>query len=109
MRNLKSTPFIIPEDNNIIGRDWEDWLHGIKREFRYVKITRPADKADALIIYGDKEISRLVKSLTDPIDGNSYEKLKTKLNNYLLLKQSKHHARHQFLKEKPVKRKSQEM
>ena len=101
-RNLKSTPFIIPEDNNIIGGEWEDWLDGIEREFRYFKITEPADKTDALIIYGGKEISRLAKSLPDPNDGNSYEKLKTKLNNYFVPKQNKHHARYQFLKEKPA-------
>ena len=100
-RNLKSTPFIIPEDHNIIGREWEDWLDGIEREFRYFKITDPTDKKDALIIYGGKEIGRLEKSLPDPMDGNAYEKLKTKLNNYFIPKQNKHHARYQFLKEKP--------
>ena len=101
-RNLKSTPFIIPEDNNIIRGEWEDWLDGIERGFRYFKITEPADKTDALIIYGGKEISRLAKSLPDPNDGNSYETLKTKLNNYFVPKQDKHHARYQFLKEKPA-------
>ena len=35
------------------------------------------------------------------MDGNAYEKLKTKLNNYFIPKQNKHHARYQFLKEKP--------
>ena len=105
-RNLKSTPFIIPEDNNIIGREWEDWLDSIEREFRYLKITEPADKTDALTIYGGKEISRLAKILPDPINGNSYEKLKTKLSNYFVPKQNKHHARYQFLKEKPAPGKS---
>ena len=35
----------------------------IERELRYFKITEPADKKDALIIYKGKEIARLEKSL----------------------------------------------
>ena len=101
-RNLKSQPFTIPEDANTIGREWEEWVEGIEREFRYFKISDPLDKKDALIIYGGKEIARLEKSLPDPTDGNSYEKLKTKLNNHFIPKQNKHHARYQFLKMRPT-------
>ena len=71
-----------------------------KGNFFISKITEPADKTDALIIYGGKEISRFAKSLPDPNDGNSYEKLKTKLNNYFVPKQNKRHVRYQCLKEK---------
>ena len=101
-RNLKAQPFIVPEDANMIGREWEEWIEGIEREFRYFKITEAMDKKDALIIYGGKEIARLEKSLPDPTDGNDYEKLKTKLNNHFIPKQNKHHARYQFLRMRPT-------
>ena len=106
-RNLRALPFLITEDQLITGKEWEDWLEAIKREFRYFKIINPLDKKDALIIYGGKEISRLEKSLPDPTSEdaeslNEYEKLRKKLNDYFLPKRNKHHARYIFLKNKPI-------
>ena len=74
----------------------------IERELRYFKITEPADKKDALIIYKGKEIARLEKSLPNPPgELDEYDKLKTKLNNYFTPKKNKHHARYLFLKLRP--------
>ena len=106
-RNLRSLPFQITEDQLSTGKEWEDWLKAIEREFRYFKISNPLDKKDALIIYGGKEIARLEKSLPDPTgeDAGSldeYGKLRKKLNDYFMPKQNKHHARYIFLKSKPV-------
>ena len=101
-RNLKIQPFITPEDANAIGREWEDWVEDIEREFRFFKITDPLDKKDPLIIYGGKQIARLEKSLPNPDDGDCYNKLKTKLSNHFVPKQNKHHTRYQFLKMKPT-------
>ena len=106
-RNLRALPFQITEDQLSTGKEWEDWLEAIEREFRYFKISNPLDKKDALIIYGGKEISRLEKSLPDPTGEdadslNEYEKLRKKLNDYFMPKRNKHHARYIFLKSKPV-------
>ena len=106
-RNLRALPFLITEDQLSTGKEWEDWLEAIEREFRYFKIINPLDKKDALIIYGGKEISRLEKSLPDPTGEdaeslNEYEKLRKKLNDYFLPKRNKHHARYIFLKSKPI-------
>ena len=97
-RNLRVLPFLITEDQLSTGKEWEDWLEAMKREFRYFKIINPLDKKDALIIYGGKEISGLEKSLTDPSGEdaeslNEYENLRKKLNDYFLPKRNKHHAR----------------
>ena len=43
-RNLRSLPFIAPEEPCATGNAWEEWLEGIEREFRYFKITDPVDK-----------------------------------------------------------------
>ena len=106
-RNLRALPFLITEDQLSTGKEWEDWLEAIEREFSYFKIINPLDKKDALIIYGGKEISRLEKSLPDPTGEdaeslNEYEKLRKKLNAYFLPKRNKHHARYIFLKSKPI-------
>lgn len=103
-RNLQSLPFRVTEDQLSTGKEWEDWLEAIEREFRFFKISNPIDKKDALIIYGGKEIARLEKSLPDPADGslNEYEKLRKKLNDYFTPKRNKHHARYIFLKMKPI-------
>ena len=94
-RNLRALPFRIREDQLYTGKEWEEWLEAIEREFRYFKISNPVDKKDALIIYGDKEISRLEKSLPDPSgDLNEYEKLRAKLNDYFMPERNKHHARY---------------
>ena len=78
-------------------------MDDIKREFIYFRISNPADRKDAMIIYGGKEIARLEKSLPDPVDvSNEYEKLRKKLNDYFLPKQNKHHARYVFLKMRPL-------
>ncbi|VDI07357.1 Hypothetical predicted protein [Mytilus galloprovincialis] len=78
-------------------------MESIEREFRYFRITEPADKKDALIIYGGKDISRLERSLRDEEGEDEYKVLKNKLNKYYLPKKNKHHARYLFLKMKPFK------
>ena len=93
-RNLRSLPFIAPEDPYATGNAWEEWLEGIEREFRYFKITDPIDKKDAPIIYGGKEVAKLEKSLPDPETDNPYEKMRTKLNNHYLPKKNKHYSRY---------------
>ena len=98
-RNLRALPFRPTEDQLTTGKAWEEWLDDIEREFRYFRIDNPADRKDAMIIYGGKEIARLEKSLPDPVDAsNEYEKLRKKLNDYFLPKQNKHFARYVFLK-----------
>ena len=96
-RNPKTSLFTHADDQIATGKAWE-WLEGIKREFRYFKITDPANKKDALIIYGGKEVARLEKSLPNPTqeDLNEYQWLKSKLNYYFTPKKNKHHARYLF-------------
>ena len=103
-RNLRALPFRITEDQLSTGKEWEDWLEAIEREFRYFKMINPTDKKDALTIYGGKEIARLEKSLPEPTEEslNEYEKLRKKLNDYFMPKRNKHHARYIFLKMNPV-------
>ena len=102
-RNLRALPFKLTEDQLTTGKAWEEWLDDIEREFRYFRIGNPADRKDAMIIYGGKEIARLEKSLPDPVDAfNEYEKLRKKLNDYFLPKQNKHYARYVFLKMRPL-------
>ena len=102
-RNLRALPFRPTEDQLTTGKAWEEWLDGIEREFRYFRIGNPADRKDAMIIYGGKEIARLEKSLPDPVDAsNEYEMLRKKLNDYFLPKQNKHYARYVFLKMRPL-------
>ena len=98
-RNLRALPFRTTEDQLSTGKEWEEWLEAIEREFRYFKISSPTDKKDAIVIYGGREIARLEKSLpdpTDPTDLNEYEKLRKKLNDYFMPKRNKHHARYIF-------------
>ncbi|CAG2193058.1 SLC30A2 [Mytilus edulis] len=102
-RNLRSQPFIQSDDQISTGKHWEEWMESIEREFRYFRITEPADKKDALIIYGGKDISRLERSLRDEEGEDEYKVLKNKLNKYYLPKKNKHHARYLFLKMKPFK------
>ena len=102
-RNLRALPFRPTEDQLTTGKAWEEWLDDIEREFRYFRIGNPADRKDAMIIYGGKEIARLEKSLPDPVDAsNEYEMLRKKLNDYFLPKQNKHYARYVFLKMRPL-------
>ena len=101
-RNLQSKPFIPSDDPMTTGKEWEVWLEGIEREFRFFGITKDQDKVDALIIYEGTEIARLEKSLPNQEgDRNKYTKLKTKLNDYFLPKKNKHYARYKFLSTKP--------
>lgn len=105
-RNLKTGPFTHPDDQISTGKAWEEWIEGLEREFRYFRITSADDKADALIIYGGKEIARLARSLPDtPQDDageprDTYGKLKQKLDDYFTPRKNKHHARYLFLKTK---------
>ena len=76
-RNLRVLLFQPTKDQLTTGKAWEEWLDDIEREFRYFRIGNPADRKDAMIIYGGKEIARLEKSLPDPVsDSNQYEKLR---------------------------------
>lgn len=75
-RNLRAFPFRIKKDQLSTGKELEEWLEAIEREFRYFKISNLVNKKDALIIYSGKEISSLEKSLPDPSGTlNEYEKL----------------------------------
>ena len=47
-RNLRTQPFIIPDEANNMGKVWEEWLEGIDRDFRHFRITEHVDKKDAL-------------------------------------------------------------
>ena len=60
-RNLRAGHFIPDGDQLSTGKQWEEWLESIEREFRFFRINDPRDKKDALIIYGGKEIARLEK------------------------------------------------
>ncbi|CAC5418485.1 unnamed protein product [Mytilus coruscus] len=79
-RNLRSQPFIASDDQISTGKQWEEWLESIEREFRYFRITEPEDKKDALIIYGGKDIARLERSLRNEEGEDEYKILKNKLN-----------------------------
>ena len=102
-RSLCALPFLPTEDQLSTGKAWEEWLEDMEREFRYFRISNPADRKDAMIIYGGKELARLEKSLPDPIgDLDEYEKLRKKLNDYFSPKRNKHYARYMFLKLRPL-------
>ena len=103
-RNLRTLPFVATEDHLTTGSQWEEWLEGIEREFRYFRITDTEDKKDAMIIYGGKEIARLEKSIPDPRDRHLdiYEKMRKKLNDYFAPKKNKHYSRYVFLKMRPI-------
>ena len=58
-RNLLALPFLPTEDQLSTGKMWEQWLEDIERELWYFRISNPADKKDAMIIYGGKELARL--------------------------------------------------
>ena len=78
----------------------------------YFNIADQANKKDALIIYGERELARLEKSLPNPTDPNicmnEYDKLKAKLNNYFTPKRNKHYARYQFLNMRTTSGKQQQ-
>ena len=67
-RNLKIQPFASSDDQISMGRAWEEWLEGIKQEFRYFNINDPMNKKDAMIIFGGRELAWLEKSLPNPTD-----------------------------------------
>ena len=100
-RNLKTNPFLPTDDPLETGKAWEEWLEEIEREFRYFRITDAMDKKDALIIYGGKEIARLAKTLPEPANGNAYEKVRKKLDDYFTPMKNKHHARYILSKVRP--------
>jgi len=47
-RNLRTQSFRPSDDPIKTGKQWEDWLEEIEREFRFFKITEPTDKKDAV-------------------------------------------------------------
>ena len=65
-RNLRALPFRPSEDQLSTGKAWEEGLDDLEREFRYFRISSPADRKDAMIIYGGKEIARLEKKSFRP-------------------------------------------
>ena len=71
-RNLRTQPFVVPDNTNRVGKAWEGWLEGIEREFRYLRITEAIDKKDAIIICRGKKIARLEKSLQDPKTADAF-------------------------------------
>jgi hypothetical protein len=42
-RNLRTLPFVQIEDPLSTGKQWEEWIEGNEREFRYFRITQPVD------------------------------------------------------------------
>ena len=102
-RNLRTGQFIPDGDQLSIGKQWEEWLEAIEREFRFFRITDAQDKKDAMIIYGGKEIARLEKSLPDADNGeDEYVKLRDKLCNYYAPKKNRHYATYVFMKMRPL-------
>ena len=100
---IRSLPFRPTEDQLYTKKAWEEWLDFIEREFRYFRIISPADRKDALIIYGRPKIVRLEKCLPDQdFDRrlDMYQKLKKKLNACYLPKRNKHHTTYIFLETK---------
>ena len=61
-RNLRTQPFVIPDETNAVGKAWQESLKGIEREYRFFKISEAVEKKDAMIIYCGNEIARLEKS-----------------------------------------------
>ena len=109
-RNLPIEPFK-PKDSLSVGKDWQQWLEEIEGEFRYFRLETLADKTEALLIFGGREIAHLGKYLPDPdtrdckdptqneLDG--YQKLRVKLCEYFIPRQNKYLARYLFLKMRP--------
>ena len=103
-RTLRALPLRPTENQLSVGKEWEEWLDAIEREFRYFRIYSPADRKDALIIYGGYDIARLEKTLPDNDPDRNldvYQKVKKKLNDYFVLKRNKHYGRYMFLKSTP--------
>ena len=103
-KNLPIKPFEL-KDSLSMGKDWEFWLEEIERQFRFFRIESPADKKDALMIFGGREIVHLGKYLPDPdteeVQLDEYQKLRVKLNDYFIPKRNKYLARYLFLKMRP--------
>lgn len=100
-KQLRAPVFTSTDDPLRTAQNWEIWLEGIEREFRFFQITENEDKVDALLIYGGEELARMNRCLEDPAEGNCYQKLKSKLNSYYLPAKNKQHARYKFLKLRP--------
>ena len=81
-RNLTIKLFTVDEDHIATGEKFDEWLDELEREMRFFRISDAGDIKDAMLIYGGVEIRRLEKSLQDPKEGDTYVKLKGKLNNY---------------------------
>ncbi len=92
---------ILKDDPAGTGKAWEDWVEELEREFRYFKITDPVDKADAMIIFGGKEVSRLKKNLPDVAGDDDYARIKNKLDGYFKPAKNKQHSRYRFSKLRP--------
>ena len=93
--------FVQNEDPLSTGKQWEEWIEGIVKGFRYFRITEPVENKDALLIYGGKEIVRLNKSLkNERAEVDEYTVLKNKLDKYFLRRKNKHHVRYTFLRMK---------
>ena len=101
-RELHIVPFEEPENCLDIRKAWEAWLEEAERQFRFCKINTPADKKDALLIYGGKQLVQLENCFPDALENlDEYDKLKKKLNDYYLPRRNKHYERFLFLNMRP--------
>ena len=95
-------PFKEPKEYLDIKKAWEAWLEEAERQFRFCKINIPADKKDALLIYGGKQLVRLENCLPDALENlDEYDKLKKTLNDYYFPRRNKHYERFLFLNMRP--------
>ncbi|XP_045167266.2 uncharacterized protein LOC123530556 [Mercenaria mercenaria] len=100
-RILKISPFIGGEDHRMSNEIWTEWIDELELELRFLEITDPQKKKDALLLYGGKEIRKLEKNLTDPETGDRYEKLMSKLSEHFAPKKNIYYNRYIFLKMRP--------
>ena len=100
--NLKISPFNVGEDHMATSELWLEWVDELELELRFLEITDPLKKKDAILLYGGKEIRKLEKSLSNPTSGDEYEKLKTKLTDYFSPKKNIYYNRYVFLNMKPL-------
>ena len=100
-RNLKIIPFVVGEDHMTTGEQWDEWIEELELELRFLEITDPSKKKDALMLYGGREVRKLEKSLQDPGTGDKYDKLKSKLMEYFSPKRNIYYHRYVFLAMKP--------
>ena len=98
-RKLPILPYNAAESRLSIGKAWDEWLEEIERQLRYFRVNIPADKKDALLIYGGRELVRLENTLPDTNDSlDEYATLKKKLSDYFSPRRNKYYERYLFKK-----------